>query len=155
MKKSRRIVLYSLAGLLLLCVTASLISVLSNQNLSTAPSVTNQLSEVDKVRLAETLHLRQELGNEIWTGWATADIPIMLWNRDYSFLTGFGSRPPGWAIVPDDTFQGQVYFRQPTADSQNFAVEVDGRLTASLGTKWESDAFLIEQFHKNLPPNLK
>ena len=152
MKRLRRMVLYALAALLLLCGIASLAAVLSNQTLPSPPSVTNQLSELDKVRLAETLHLRQQLGEEVWSGWGTADIPIIIWNRDYSFLRGFGSQPPSWEVVPDDTFQGQPYWRQPTADSQNFAVEVDGRFVASLATKWETDAFLIKQFQQNLPP---
>ena len=145
----------ALLVLLALCVLASLVSIVSNRNLSIAPPAVDRLADVDKARLAEALHLRQALGNDIWPGFADTDIPVLLWNRETSFLVGVDQAPAGWQPVPDDTFLGEPYFYQPTDNPQNFAVPVGDRLAASIATKSETDAFLVEQFQPMLPPVVK
>jgi hypothetical protein len=88
----------------------------------------------------------------VWPKWGQTDIPLILWNRDYSFLVGYPSSPSGWELATDDTFEGQEYYRKQTDNPQNFAVEVDGSWVASMATKWETDAFLMESFREFLPP---
>lgn len=155
MKRVARILTLIVGGLVLLCCVASALSALSNRNLPTGPEVLDRLDPLDKARLAETLHLKQALGEAVWPGWGQADVPIILWNHAYSFLVGYADLLNGWKAVPDDTFDGQPYHRQPSADPQNFAVPVGDRWAASMATKWETDAFLMEMFREALPPVLE
>lgn len=152
MKKFRKALITAAGGLIALCLVAASLSALSNISLPTGPETRDYLDSLDKARLAEALHLKEQLGEAIWPGWGQADIPILLRNRDYSFLVGYPSPPSGWETASSDTFQGQAYYRQRTDDPQNFAVKVDDRWVASMATKWETDAFLIESFRDFLPP---
>ena len=144
-----------LGVMLLLCAMAGLVSALSNRNLPVASPAVDRLSDLDKARLAEALHIQQRLGDQIWPGLSEAAIPVLLWNRETSFLVGLDDPPSDWRIVEADTFFGEPYFRQPTDNPQNFAVPVGDRLAASIATKSETDAFLIQQFQTMLPPLIR
>ena len=85
----RRAFIVIVAGLLLLCLLVAGLSALSNSTLPDQVESTGRLSALDKARLAETLHLKQELGETVWPGLGAADIPLLIWNRDTSFLVGF------------------------------------------------------------------
>lgn len=152
MKRWQRIVGIGAAALLALCIGLAMISFASNQYLPQAPASLDRLSDIDKARLAEALHLKQTLGDQIWPGWGKADIPVILWNHDYSFLFGAPNPPPEWERVPSDSFAGASYFRQRTAEHQNFAVHLDDHWAACMATKWETDAFLMTMFRELLPP---
>ncbi len=155
MKRVRRVILLGAAGLLLLCLAAAGLSALSNRNLPTGPTVLDRLDPLDKVRLQETLHLQRELGEAVWPGWGEADVPILVWNNQYSFLVGVAHPPGDWEQVPGDDLDGRPYYRKPTQDPQNFAVMVGDQWVASLATKWETDNFLISQFRGMMPGPLK
>lgn len=148
---TKRKVVFSIIGMLSLCILAAGISALSNLGLPERPKNTDAFSSIDKARLAETLHLKEALGEAVWPGWGQMDIPILLWTEEISFLFGFPVQPTGWEIVRGDTFNEQSYYRLETEDHNNFAVLVDDRWTASMGTKWETDNFLISQFQEMLP----
>jgi hypothetical protein len=141
-----------LLGVTGLCLLAAAGSALVNRAQLKAPPAADRLSELDKNRLAEALHLRQGLGNQIWPGLGQAEIPVIIWNSDYSFLVGFSSAPPGWEPTPDDQFLGKPYFRQKSNNPQNFAMPVGGQWAASMATKSQTDAFLIQVFRDILPP---
>jgi hypothetical protein len=146
----RRIVI-GLAGVVWLCLLAPVVSALSNVGLPERSGVVERLSEADKARLAETLHLRQSLGEAVWPGWGAADIPVILYNEGYAFLVGMADPPAGWATVPrgaqrgglweavaGDLFEGQTYYRRVLADAeatpQAFVVRVGERWVASMTT---------------------
>lgn len=150
----RRGCLGALIGLVALCALAGLVLAVSNRTLSIAPPATERLADVDKARLAEALHLKQALGNDLWPGLGDADFPVLLWNSETSFLVGLDEAPAGWQPVAGDTFLGATYFRQRSDNPQNFAVPVGDRLAASIASKNEIDAFLVEQFQTMLPPLL-
>lgn len=142
-------------GSLLLCVIAAGFSAQSNRDLLSSPPEMDRLDAHDKARLAETLHLKQELGQSVWPGWGKAEIPVLLWNRDYAFLAGYPDPPAPWEPMSGDTFQTQAYFRRPAGEPQNFAVRVGDRWVASMATKWETDIFVIEMIRGVLPPPFK
>lgn len=136
-------------GLLSACVLALLLSFLSNLWLPSHSPASDRLGEPDKARLAEALHLRRELGDELWQGWGGADIPMVLYNEKFVFLTGYPDPTEGWEavpsgevrggaweIVPDDQFSGKPYYRQmlpgPDDGPQAFAVRIGGRWASSL-----------------------
>jgi len=152
MRKLRKATSFGCGGLLILCLALAVISTISNRGLPTRPQPTDRLDPLDKARLEESIHLKSQLGESVWPGWGKMEIPIILWNQDYSFLITYPDQPPGWEVIPDDTFFGQFYYRQPSDDPQNFAVNVDERWVASIGTKYEMDASLIGVFQELLPP---
>lgn len=151
-RKLRRIVLFTLLGLAGLCLVLAGISALSNRFLPKGPEQLDRLTDLDKRRLAEALHLRASLGDRVWPGFAQMDIPVMIWNQKYAFLVGLANPPPEWERVPTDLFEGQPYYRKPESDPQNFAVPVGTTWAASMATKAETDAFLISAFRDFLPP---
>ena len=77
------IAILSLAGLILILVTAS---ALSNLGLPQHSTVVETLSQADKIRLAEVQHLRRTVGDAVWPGWGQADIPVITYNEAYAFL---------------------------------------------------------------------
>ncbi len=152
MKKLRRIFLIGLAALGLLCLLAASISFISNQFMPSGPAALDRLELVDKNRLSESLHLRQALGETIWPTFGEAEIPVIVWNDQYSFLVGMSALPQGWEIVPSDHFNGKSYYRQKSDNPQNFAVPVGESWAASMATKHATDQFMIDVFQDFLPP---
>lgn len=153
----RRAVLIAIAGLLILCLLVVAVSYFSNQGLPDRGEALDRLPPLDKARLAEALHLKSSLGEAVWPGLGAADIPILLWNQDYAFLTCFEKtcfqkQPDGWEQVLGDNFKGRVYYRQPAGDTTNFAVRVGETWVASIGTKLEADLFVREMIQDQLPP---
>jgi len=155
MKRLRRILLAVTVGMLVLCLAAIAVSVLGNRGLPIEPQASGRLDPLDKARLEESLHLKQQLGEDVWPGWGVTKVPILLWNRHGSFLVAYPSLPMGWTLVSGDAFQDRPYYRQPTANPQNFGLQVGDHLVASMATKWETDAFMIQVFRGVLPPGIK
>jgi hypothetical protein len=164
----RRWILLGVAGLALLCVLAAAAAALSNIGLPDHSPVIDRLSPDDKVRLAEIRHLRTSLGDQVWPGWAEADIPIILYNEEYAFLIGLPDPPAGWTPVPgtepmgvpwepvpDDQFEGRPYYRQrlasQDANPQAFTVRVGDRWVASMATKPWFEISLRRRFQDELP----
>jgi hypothetical protein len=172
MKRLRKILLWIVAGLVVLCLAGVLISGLSNLGLPTHSTDSARLSALDKARVEEVLHLRSTLGGQVWPGWEKADIAIILYNEDYAFLIGEANPTYGWKKVPNgeprggawepvsgDTFQGQVYFRQrltdPKVTPEAFIVQVGDRWAASFGTREYAQIGLTSGFRKDLPGPLQ
>jgi hypothetical protein len=151
----RRLIVFSLSGLVVLCLAAAVASALGNLALPPPPTRLDRLEALDTARLVETLRLKRDLGEAVWPGWGTADIPVLLWNDEYSFLVGYADPPGDWELVAGDDFAGQPYHRRPTRNPQNFAVRVGERWVASMGTKWGADNFLISKFREAMPGPLK
>src|SRR6476619_6084492 len=105
---SRLLTVFS--ALLGLCLLLALASMVSNRDLPGEASF-DTLSPIEKARLLETLHLKSTHGNHAWQGWGSAEIPVIVWNRSYEFLTNYdGATPSGWSRVTNDDLNGQVYF---------------------------------------------
>ncbi|HBX69119.1 MAG TPA: hypothetical protein DEH25_06985 [Chloroflexi bacterium] len=155
--RGRRFVLYILvilAGMLISGGVMALIGYNSNQNLPSGPQITDRMDALDKIRLAEALHLKSELGDEIWPGYAALEAPLVIWNKDYEFLFGINNPPAGWEPVPEDTFAEMAYYRRPADDPQNFAVQVGHQWAASISTKYTLDMSLISAIKENMPPGI-
>jgi hypothetical protein len=157
-------------GLILLPLLFIAAAALSNIGLPTHSRVVERLSDAEKARLAEMFHLRGALGDAVWPGWGEADIPVIVYNEAYAFLVGYTGTPPDgwtmvprneqrggpWQVVPDDTFQGQPYYRQPLTDRkktpENFTVLVGDRWVATLQTREYSEVAFYAGFREDLPP---
>jgi hypothetical protein len=149
--KFRRVLFITILSLLFLCLAIGGLLAISNRNLPEHSQVIDRLSDLEKARLSEAIHLRQELGNAAWPGWGEVDIPIIVANEEYAFLVNYPDPPDGWVMmprrerrggtwaeVPDDRFEGQVYYSQrlqsPDLTPGNFAVLVGDRWVATMGT---------------------
>ena len=153
--RRRRFTLYALtivAGMVVSCLVLAVIGYNSNQKLPSGPEITDRMTPIDKVRLAEALHLKAELGDAVWPGYTGLDAPVIIWNDEYEFLFGMSTPPSDWEAVPDDDFEGQPYYRRPADDPQNFAVPVGDQWAASVFTKYVLDSSLISAVGDLLPP---
>ncbi len=110
-----------------------------------APEPSPFLAARDKELLSEALRLKQVLGDEVWPGFGSAAIPVIVYNEGYEFLTGPINPPPAppWAKVEKDTFAGEPYFRRPAEHPQAFAVD--------LGEQWAASMTSLETMNRKAP----
>jgi len=85
-KKRNQKITVIILSLLGLCLLTAGISVISNQFLPKASETPDKLSQKDLAHAEEALHLMAELGEQTWHG-LSGNIPLLLWNDDYAFLT--------------------------------------------------------------------
>ncbi|HEY3131415.1 MAG TPA: hypothetical protein VGL91_18310 [Acidobacteriota bacterium] len=171
-RQIRHVIRYCAAGTALLCVVAVGLSALINYTLPIQSQVVDRLSALEKARVAEVFHLRQTLGDKVWPGWGQKDIPVIVYNEKYAFLIGYPNPPAGWIKMPqramrggpwqtvqDDTFDGQLYYRQqlpdPNRTPESFTVLVGERWVASIQTREYAEISFYKEFGKQLPRLLK
>ena len=168
-------------GLLLLLVLLLVVSAVYNRTLPTQSEVANRLTVREKARLMELVQLREQLGDTVWPGWGASaksvlrqaqdSAPLIVYNESHAFLINYPDPPIGWRtvphdeqrgkawqLVPDDSFNGQPYYRQPLAADgttpQAFVVRVGNCWVSSMQTMaWMEIAF-ANQFREELPPFL-
>src|SRR5512142_885451 len=167
--KRRRACLVVPLGLVGLCLLLLAISAASNIGLPTRSALVERLGDVEKARLSEVLHLRAALGDEVWPGWAQADIPVIVYNEKYAFLIGYLDPPAGWLSVParearggaweqvtGDSFEGKPYYRtllsDPAKTPQGFTVQVGRTWAATFQTREYGEVSFYQGFREGLPP---
>jgi hypothetical protein len=147
--------LVAFLALLGLCSLLTILASFSNRSLP-GEEHSDTLSPLNKARLLEALHLKSALGDQVWPGWGSADIPVIIWNRSFEFLANYkGEAPSGWSRMPGEDLNGQALYRRAANDPQNFAVRVGDLWAASMATKQTTDHFLIETFQGFFPAPLK
>lgn len=163
-----RTILLGLASLTGLCLVLAAISTIINSRQPTHSSLLDRLSAVEKARVAEAIHLRKTLGDQVFPGWAQADIPVIVYNEEMLFLVdvenpgeGWRRIPKGtqegkaWLTVPDDNFFGESYYRQkypsPGVNTQAFTVQVGNQWAASLSTYEWTRIALVNEIVGQLP----
>ncbi len=159
MKRLRKFFLYAMGSLFGLCLLLTVALAIVNLRLPQRSQVIETLSEGDKIRLAEFLQLRQQVGEAVWPGWSTADIPAILYNEEYAFLIGYPDPPDGWVKVPQgiqrggawepvpsDLFAGQAYYRQRLASPE----ETPEAFTVKVGDRWVSSMPTLDWFRIGL-----
>jgi hypothetical protein len=171
--RTKKLLLIILGGMMILCVGSLVISALINLGSPTQSTVLDRLSDTEKARLEEAIHLRETLGNQVWPGWADQDIPIIVYNEANAFLVNYPGEPPdgwmmmpreemrggAWQIVPGDNFNGQPYYRQQILDQdktpENFTVKVGEVWAATFMTKEYAEIEFKEGFGEQLPPVIR
>lgn len=163
------VILFGLIGLILLAIG---FSALVNQNLPAHSEVVDHLGSLEKVRLAEFIHLRQTLGNAVWPGWGEVDIPVIVYNEQYVFLVGYSDPPSGWVkmpqrqvrggpweAVPGDQFYRQTYYRQrlmdPNKTPEGFTVLVGDRWVATFQTMEYFEISFYKGLREEFPPVIR
>ena len=165
----RKSCLFIALGFIGLCLLAVAASALSNLGLPQHSTTVDQLSELEKARLSEVLHLRQTLGEAVWPGWSKADIPLIVYNEGYAFLVGMADPPAGWMKVPalearggpweevpGDLFEGRPYYRTPITGPEKtpegFTVLVGDRWVATFQTREYGEIEFYRGVRAQLPP---
>lgn len=168
----KKLLLFTLLCIVGICLLSIVLSGINNVGLPTASQTLDRLSEDQKVYMEEALHLRQQLGGQLWLGWGEADIPLIVYNEAYAFLVGYSNPPDGWVKVPvgetrgatwqpvpGDTFMGETYYRQPLPDPdivpEAFTVLVGERWVASLPTREFMEIGFYRDFPDSLPSFLR
>ncbi len=163
-----RFVLIGIAGLAILVLAATGLVAWDNTRLPKQSEVTEKLSEAEKARIIEAQHLREATGDEILPGWGKADLPVILYNEEYAFLTDVSAPPPdgwrtvranqlrgtAWEAVPGDDIQGMTYYRQaltPDVTPQAFTVKIGETYAATLTTYEYFPIRMRSQLQDNLP----
>jgi hypothetical protein len=143
------------------------ISAVANLGLPQSSPIVETLSDADKTRLAETIHIREQLGDTVFPGWGQADVPAILYNEKYVFLVNYSDPPDGWVKVPagiqrggawelvsDDYVLGEPYYRQRLVEPNNspeaFTVMVGDRWVSSMPTLDWFKISLIDQIQTDL-----
>lgn len=167
-----RFLLFGVAALAILCLTAASLVAWDNTRLPRHSEVTDKLSEAEKARIIEAQHLRRATGDEILPGWGKAAIPVILYNEEYAFLTGVPAPPPdgwrtvrsnqqrgtAWEVVPGDDIQGEPYYRQALSGGvtpQAFTVKIGETYAATLTTFEYFPISMRSQLQENFPEFLK
>lgn len=163
-----RLFMIGLSILVVLLLAAAGLAAWDNSRLPARSTVADRLSEQDKARLIEAQHLLRSVGDEVLPGWGQAEIPLILYNEAYAFLTGTGGPPPdgwghartgqlygtAWEAVPGEDFQGKPYYRQALFDGvapQAFTVRIGEGYAASLTTLDYSRTYMRGRFRESLP----
>jgi hypothetical protein len=164
---ARIIVVFLALIALLLAISAA-----SNLFLPESSERVDTLSDAEKARIAEAIHLRETLGNTIWPAFGDEHIPIVVYNEQYAFLTNFEGPPPlGWVLpasgaqqgaewepVPGDEFFGATYYRQRLSGNvtpQAFTVRLGDEWAASMTTYDWSRIRLVDTIRGDAPTWLR
>lgn len=168
MRKPVRILLIGLVALLGLLSIALVVSAINNRRLPRASADPGRLSAAEQARLAEYFHLVEALGDDVWPGFGSAAIPVVLYNEEMVFLAGPADPAPGWQPMPDGRPTNEPWrpleaagldrpvYGQPLPASgetpQSFAVRTGDRWAASLATMEWMRVSLAEEIRADLPP---
>lgn len=171
MKRVFRFLLKAIKWTFIVIIAIAAVSALYNLTLPTQSKITEKLSENEKAYIAEAMNLQQNLGNSVWPGWGDQQIPVMVYNEKYAFLTGYTNPPAGWKKMPAEEFRGsdwkpvenddifgKVYYHQrlpnPEITPENFTVKVGNRWVVTMQTKEYAAVAFYNGFKKELPPVL-
>lgn len=73
------------------------------------------LSEVDRIRLAETFRIGKLLGNSVWTAWDKAPFAVLLVTPENEFLIRHPQPSEDFKLIGyDSLLQSKVYYRHRT-----------------------------------------
>jgi len=152
-KRSLRVIPFIVFSLIGLCLLTAGIFFLTNQFLPEPSSTPNELSQQDLAHAEEALHLISELGDQTWPE-LSGNIPLLLWNDEYAFLTNSQEEVAGWDRLEDAQVNDlPVYVQKNDADYQAFTeILPNGNYAGSMATKNATNIGFINLFKENLPP---
>jgi hypothetical protein len=152
-KRSLRVIPFIVFSLIGLCLLTAGIFFLTNQFLPEPSSTPNEISQQDLAHAEEALHLMSELGDQTWPE-LSGNIPLLLWNDEYAFLTNSREQVSGWDRLGDaEVNHLPVYVQKNDADYQAFTeILPNGNYAGSMATKNATNIGFINLFKENLPP---
>ena len=124
-----------------------------------AKAQTPQISEADRVRIAEAFRLNDQLSDQVWPGWRKTPFAVLLLTNDNEFLLGHPQPPADFTAAADDALlKTKVYYRKRTFPPNLLATFFVGGLpTVAIGqaentyvktsTRWVV-TLMHEHFHQ-------
>jgi hypothetical protein len=171
-RKKRTWGLFILLGILGFCFLSIVILLIINIFLPKNSAFSNQLGEMDMVRVLEAQHLRENLGDQVFPGLQSVEIPVLLFNEENAFLTGMQNPEDGWVKVPQEQQRGgawqlipameefpeQPYYRSAydtNSEPDAFTVRVGETYVSSMPTYEWFRIDLMNHFRSDLPGFVK
>jgi len=171
-RKKRTWGLFILLGILGFCLLSIVILLIINIFLPKNSAFSNQLGEMDMVRVLEAQHLRENFGDQVFPGLQSVEIPVLLFNEENAFLTGMQNPEDGWVKVPQEQQRGeawqllpameefleQPYYRSAydaNSEPDAFTVRVGETYVSSLPTFEWFRIDLMNHFRSDLPGFVK
>ena len=116
-RKNKRWGLILVLGVLGLCLGLTAFSAVINLFVPDQTSQPDQLTDMDIARVLEAQHLREELGDQVFPGFGTVDIPALIYNEENAFLIGISDPQPGWVKVPQELERGGEWQAMPPLET--------------------------------------
>jgi hypothetical protein len=174
-KKKRKWGLLILLGFVGLCLSFVVITAIMNLFIPDNSKNPDQLSEEMITPLLEAEHLKQHVGDQVFPGFQSAEIPNLLFNEQHAFLLDMQNPATGWARVPQeqqrggewqlmpalDAYPQEPYYRtdydntDPDQGPDAFTVKVGETFVTSMPTAEWFRLDLMNQFRNDLPGFLK
>ncbi|HXG91579.1 MAG TPA: hypothetical protein VNN73_04325 [Blastocatellia bacterium] len=118
-----------------------------------------QISQVDRIRLAEAFRIAEKLGDKVWKGWSKAPFAIVLVTAEHEFLIRHPKPPKDFTPLKlDALLRSEVYFRKRVFQPSLLAtLFLEGVPTIVIGQAENTDAktstrwvvtLLHEHFHQ-------
>ena len=110
MSRRKKILVGAAAAPVVLCLVGALILAVVNSRRAEASAEPEVLDARQQALVNEAHHLRLSLGDAVWPGFGSGDIPLLVYNEASVFLTGYDGAPPaGWRTVPGDQAYGRAW----------------------------------------------
>jgi len=113
-----------------------------------------QLEETDLSTLQEVNRLKQNFGSQIWPGFKDENIPVILFNDRYEFLTLTDDIPDGWIRTGQKLTDGRYCYRRKAEKPVAFAVQTDSLWAASMSTLQYLNRDILVNLRKEIPSPL-
>jgi len=98
---------------------------------------------------AEAWHLLSSQGDQVWPGWGTAHIPLLIRSGEYDLLVGHPSPPQGFNLLPNVTVADQPVYRY-----QGHLVPVPAATAWKVGDVWSVAVPTREEFQQAIDAQL-
>ncbi len=174
-RKKRKWFLLVLLGLIGLCLSFVVITAIMNLFIPDNSKSPDRLSEEMITHVLEAEHLKQQVGDQVFPGFQSAEIPTLLFNEQHAFLLDMQNPATGWTRVPQgsqrggewqpmpalDAYPQEAYYRtdydnaDPDQGPDAFTVRIGENYVTSLPTAEWFRLDLMNQFRNDLPDFLK
>jgi hypothetical protein len=98
---------------------------------------------------AEAWHLLSSYGDQVWPGWSTARIPLLIRTGEFDLLVGHPSPPPGFSPLPDTSIAAQPVYRYA-----GHLVPVPAATAWEVGDVWSVAVPTREEFQQAIDAQL-
>jgi len=114
---------------------------------SRAVATPRQLPELTEA--AEARHLLSSYGDQVWPGWGTARIPLLIRAGEFDLLVGHPSPPQGFSPLPDTAVADQPVYRY-----KGHLVPVPAATAWEVGGVWSVAVPTREEFQQAIDAQL-
>lgn len=94
----------------------------------------DSLTNMEISQAVTALNYIKSYGEEIYPGFSTAAIDLIIYNDSYEFLICSITKSSEWTLVADNTVPGKSIYRRPVLNPQAFAVDTADRWVGSMST---------------------